>query len=97
MNELPKPVREIIDSLKPGDISPIFSTDSRYSIIKLSAKTEESIKEFDKVKDNVTMAYFREQLVKLYNKYLEKLRQEAEIRVFDDAIQSIEKKMGNDN
>ncbi len=95
--ELPKPVREIIDSLKPGDISPIFSTDSRYSIIKLSAKTEESIKEFDKVKDNVTMAYFREQLVKLYNKYLEKLRQEAEIRVFDDAIQSIEKKMGNDN
>ncbi|MEW6676005.1 MAG: peptidyl-prolyl cis-trans isomerase [Nitrospirota bacterium] len=91
--ELPEPVREIMDTLKIGDISPIIRIDSLYRIIKLQGKTEEEVEGFDKVKDSVYRLCFDEQFNSLLNKYVAQLKAEAQIKIYDEAVQSLEERL----
>lgn len=91
-SELPESVREIIDTLKLGDISPIIKIDPLYRIVRLQDKTEEEVKEFKKVKDAVYRACFNEQINTLFNNYVTQLKTEAQIKIYENEIQAIEKK-----
>ncbi len=92
-NELPEPVREIIDTLKVGDISPIIKIDSLYRIVRLQDKTEEEVKEFKKVKDAVYRACFNEQINTLFNNYVTQLKTEAQIKIYDEEVRSLEERL----
>jgi len=81
---------EIIETLKPGDISPVLEIDETYRIIKLMEKTEIQVEEFDRVKEFVHRAVHREKLSKQYDEYVAKLREEAVIEINDEAVDAYE-------
>ena len=91
--ELPAPVKENIDSFKIGDVSPIIKIDSLYRIVRLEAKTEEGFKEFNEVKDAVYKAWFNEQLNTLLDKYVNQLKTDAQIKIYDEEVRALEEKL----
>jgi parvulin-like peptidyl-prolyl isomerase len=86
--QLSEPIREIIDTLKPGDISPILEIDSLYKIIRLQERTKREFEEFDKVKESIYRAVFRKKIKEIYNKYVAQLREEAEVKIHNETVQS---------
>jgi parvulin-like peptidyl-prolyl isomerase len=86
-------VKEIIDTLKLGDISPIIKIDSLYAIVKLRGKTDEEVEEFSKVKDAVYMASFNDQLSNLLEKYVNQLKTDAQVKIYEEQVQSLEEKL----
>ncbi|GEM_PF-605948 len=91
--EMPEPVRNILDTLNPGDIGPIIKIDSQYRIIRLQGKREEEIEEFDKVKEAVYKASFEEQVNTFLNKYVTQLKTDAEIKMNDETVRLLEEKV----
>jgi peptidyl-prolyl cis-trans isomerase C len=91
--ELPEPLREIIFNLKPGDTSSVIKIDSRYMIVRLIGKTDEEVEEFNKVKNDVHRACYAEQIDNLYNEYVNQLKKEAMIEIYEDEIRSLEEKL----
>ncbi len=91
--ELPAPVKEIMDTLKPGDMSPIVKVDSFYTIVHLREKIEEKVKEFNEVKDAVYRACFNEQINTMLDKYVNQLKADAQIKIYDEEIRTLEEKL----
>ena len=91
--EMPEPVRKVIETLKPGDISPTLKIDSFYRIIQLLDKKDGEVEEFSKVKEAVRRAAFEEQVNNILNSYIGKLKKDSDIRVNDEAIQLLEEKI----
>ncbi len=92
--ELPKQVREIIDTMNAGDISPIINTgENTYLIFKFHDKDKEELKDFDKVREPVFQAFFNEQMNVLLEKYLTQLKTGAGIKVYDKEIKSLETRL----
>jgi hypothetical protein len=90
--ELPKPVLEIIDNLQTGEISPVITIDSLYKILRMQDRTGEVIEEYAKVRNNVHKAYVNEQVNTTLNRYIDKLKKDAEIKINEEEIRAIEKK-----
>jgi foldase protein PrsA len=91
--EMPEPVRKIIETLKPGDVSPILQINSHYSIIQLIDRKEGEVEAFDKVKNAVHRAAFEEQVNALLNTYIAQLKKDADIRMDDEAVRLLEEKV----
>jgi parvulin-like peptidyl-prolyl isomerase len=91
--DLPEPLRNIMDTLKPGDISPIVKVDSFYTIVHLREKIEEKVKEFNEVKDAVYRACFNEQINTMLDKYVNQLKADAQIKSYDEEIRTLEEKL----
>jgi parvulin-like peptidyl-prolyl isomerase len=91
--EMPEPVRKIIDTLKPGDISPIVKVDSQYSVIQLLDRKEGEVEEFDMVKTAVYRAAFEEQMNALLNNYINQLKKDSVIAVKDEEVRVLEEKV----
>lgn len=91
--EMPETVRKILDTLKPGDLSPILKIDSHYRIIRLQGKREEEVEDFDKVKNTVYKAAFEEQVNVILNNYVAQLKTDAEIKINDEAVRMLEEKV----
>ncbi len=92
-SDMPKPVKEIVVTLKPGDVSPIIEIGSLYSIIRLQDRKEGEVEEFDKVKDAVFRACFEDQLNTILNKYVSQLKKDSEIKINDKAVASLKEKL----
>jgi peptidyl-prolyl cis-trans isomerase C len=88
-----KPVREILDTLKPGNISGIIKIDSHYRIIRLQDRKEGEVEDFDKVKNAVYKACFEEQLNSIFNKYVSELKKDSEIKINDETVRLLEKRL----
>jgi len=92
--KMPQPLRDIIDTLKIGDISPVIQNDdSQYAIYHLQGKIEEQFEEFNNVKDAVYRSYFSEQVNNTLDKYIAQLKTEAKIKIYDEAIQDLQDKL----
>jgi parvulin-like peptidyl-prolyl isomerase len=91
--EMPEPVKEIIETLKPGDVSPILQSNSHYRIIQLIDRKEGEVEAFDKVKNAVHRAAFEEQVNALLNTYIAQLKKDADIRMDDEAVRLLEEKV----
>ncbi|MDP3048571.1 MAG: peptidyl-prolyl cis-trans isomerase [Thermodesulfovibrionales bacterium] len=89
--ELLKPLREIIDSMKVGD-STIIEIESQHRIVKLIDKSDEEVEEFDKVKNVVYKEYGNEQVNALLEKYINQLKTDAQIKIYDEQVRSLEEK-----
>jgi parvulin-like peptidyl-prolyl isomerase len=91
--ELPEPVRKIMDTLKPGDLSPVIKIDSQYRVIQLLDRKEGEVEEFDKVKTAVYKTAFEEKMNTLLNNYVAQLKKDAAITVNDEAVRLLEEKV----
>ncbi|MDP2277278.1 MAG: peptidyl-prolyl cis-trans isomerase, partial [Nitrospirota bacterium] len=96
-NELPEPAREIAETLKPGEISPVLElleleAKTRYMIIRLVERTGDEVEKFSEVKDAVNKACFDTKFKELFDKYVDQLKADAEIKVHHDAIKSFEQR-----
>jgi len=91
--QLPDSAKEAVDSLKPGEISPILKIDSQFRIIRLQERSEEEVEAFDKVIAAVRKAYFNEQFNDIYSDFISRLREEAQIKIFDDKVRLFEEKL----
>jgi parvulin-like peptidyl-prolyl isomerase len=90
---LPAPVKEIIDTLKLGDLSPIIKIDSLYVVVKLQGKTEEEVEEFNKVKDAVYRASFKDQLSNLLEKCVNQLKTDAQVKIYEEQVRALEERL----
>jgi len=93
-NELPEPAREIAETLKPGEISPVLELEakSRYMIIRLVERTGDEVEKFSSVKGAIANAVFNAKFKELFDKHVEQLKADAEIKVHHDAIKSFEQR-----
>ncbi len=89
-DELDDPERKIVDTLEPGDVSPILEIDSVYRIIRLMEKTGKEVKEFSEVKDSAFRSVYREKFREIYRDYIDKLKKEARIEMNEEAIREFE-------
>jgi parvulin-like peptidyl-prolyl isomerase len=86
-------VRDLLDSLEVGQISPIISMDSSFLIIRIQGKEEGEIPEFGEVRQEVFNAYIQEQFSALMDEYVVKLREGADIEINDKAVRSLEEQL----
>lgn len=91
--EMHKSVNEIVDILKPGEISHIIEVDSKYRIIKLVDKKDGEVEEFEKVKNVVYKMAFEEKVNKLLDDYVSFLKKDAVVTINEEAIKALESKI----
>ena len=94
-DSLDRTLADIIDTFKPGDMSPVLHSAGHYRIVRLMEKTDSKSEDFDKVKGLAYQAVYREKYMKLYTGYLEKLRKKAVITVNNEAVRSFENRFQN--
>jgi peptidyl-prolyl cis-trans isomerase C len=92
--QLTAPIKNIIDSMQPGDISPVLEDGPLYRIIKLQDKVHETVEDFSKVERFARKSLFKEKYKELYSTYVDKLRAAAHIEIHDDVIQSLQELFG---
>jgi parvulin-like peptidyl-prolyl isomerase len=85
--------REILDTLDPGDFSPALPADTDYIIIRTQEKIEEKAKDFNVVRDDVYKAYASKKFNEIYSNVIETLKNEARVRIYDDAVNDFEKNL----
>ncbi len=88
--ELSEPLRNVVDTLTVGEISPVVKVDSYYSIIRLKEKSAENVEEFENVKNIIHRECFNEQLSGFLNKYINELKKDAKITFYEEEIRSLE-------
>ncbi|NWF75216.1 MAG: peptidyl-prolyl cis-trans isomerase [Nitrospirae bacterium] len=91
--ELSEPLRNIVENLNTGELSPVIQANSQYKIIKILEKQEEAIEEFEKVKNDVSKAVYDKKFKEIVEKYVNQLKKDAEILVYEDVIKSLEVKL----
>jgi parvulin-like peptidyl-prolyl isomerase len=89
-DSLPGPLKDIIDNLKPGDISPVLEIESLFNVFFLQGMTEKEAMSFDAAKPSVVKAYISKQYKKIYAEYIEQLKADTEIIVDEDALKAFE-------
>jgi parvulin-like peptidyl-prolyl isomerase len=88
---LPESAKAIIDSLEPGEISPVIKSGDVFIILRLQEKSKSEPRKFEDIKDIVQKAYYTEKFRKIYDTYIERLKQEAIIEIDSDVMMSFEK------
>jgi parvulin-like peptidyl-prolyl isomerase len=92
-SELPEQARDAVKTLEPGDISPIIEIDSEYRIMRLQMRTKEEPEDFRKVRGAVYKDYFDDKMTSISDEYIFKLREEAEIKIYDRTVRKLEKSL----
>ncbi len=90
--QMPKRLQELIDKMKIGDFTNPIKTGTVYRIVRLEDKKPGEIKPFDSVKKEIRRRLFNKEVERLLKKYIETLRKDSEIVVYEDAIKEIENK-----
>ncbi|MEW6585598.1 MAG: peptidyl-prolyl cis-trans isomerase [Nitrospirota bacterium] len=86
VREMPETARKFVDTLRPGDVSPVVEIDSLYGIFVMQGKEGGGVEEFAGVREAVYKACFAEQLDGLLEKYVGQLKTGARIRIYADEI-----------
>lgn len=90
--EVPETLREGIEAINPGGLSPVFEHKGKHNIILLREKVKESPKEFEAVREQARRDYFQEKSEEKLKEYLEKLKKEADIVIYEDVIRKMEER-----
>lgn len=88
--EVPEALREGIDAINPGGLSPVFEDKGKFNIILLKEKTKESPKEFEAVREQVRRDYFAEKSEEKLKEYLAELKKDADIVIYEDVVRKME-------
>ena len=89
--QLPDNARDIVSSLEPGGISPVIEVDSLYRIIRLQERSGGEFKKLENVKPLVQRGVFGEKYAEIYSKYIDELKRNAKIIIYDENVRAFEK------
>ena len=79
LSQLSESVQKTIGSLEVGDVSEAMPTIQGYQILKLEARTDDTVRSFDEVRENILTSVFNDRRLEEYEKYLDGLRDTATI------------------
>jgi parvulin-like peptidyl-prolyl isomerase len=85
---LRKELAEAVSALEPGRISEVIETDDDYYILKVEAKKNASITPFDAVRDQIEYELRKEEELKTYNAWIERLKKKFYVKILleEDAL-----------
>ena len=87
---------EVLDKLKPGEITEPIRVQKGYTLFKLEARSESVPEPFSKVRDQITAKIYESRLDGETKKFLEKLRTQALIEWKDDGYRQMYEKVRSD-
>ena len=82
--ELAKNVERAVDALDPGEVSPPLRVLEGYALFKLLQRRTEHLRAYEDVRERAKALFVREQADRQWSALLERLRQTAEVRLFDE-------------
>ena len=82
-------LKELIDKLKPGDITEAIRTGAGYSIFKLETRSAPEIQPFDKVRQEISQRIYEDRLGGETKKLIERLRGQALIEWKDESLKKL--------
>jgi len=88
-NQLVPQVEEICFDMQVGEISDVVKTKFGYHIIKLTEKKEPHIKPLSEVHDIAMQSLLRLKKKKLFNEFVEELRERSQITINNDLLNRI--------
>ena len=94
-NELPASAAEMIDTLKSGEISPIFEVGDHFTIIGLQEKSETGFEEFGTVKPIIQQRIFKEKYFEIHNEFIDQLKKDSKIEIYEDAVELFKERLRN--
>jgi peptidyl-prolyl cis-trans isomerase SurA len=89
VSELAPQVREIIDKLKPGEVSQPIRTPNGFQLLKLETRSEAAPEAFEAVRDQIADKVGSSRLEGEQKKYIEKLRAQAIIELKNDDLKKM--------
>lgn len=90
----PPQIREILDSLDIGQLSPVVGIDdSTFRIIRMLGKEEGRIPDFNVVREAVFKKYFTDRFNSILGENVAQLREGADIEINEKALRSMEEKI----
>jgi peptidyl-prolyl cis-trans isomerase C len=85
-----KEVAEAAFKLKAGETSPVVQTGDRLFLLKYTGEQPELVRTLDQVKAQIANRLHREKKTKEFDEWLKKLRDTAEVKTDDKALEAIE-------
>jgi len=89
ISELAPQVRDLLDKMKPGDISEPIHTPNGYQLIKLETRTAATPESFDKVREDIANKIGSSRMENEQKKYIDKLRAQAIIEWKNDELHKL--------
>ena len=91
-------MQELLDKMKPGDITPAIRTPRGYQILKLETLKVQTVQPFDKVRDLIADKVASERTRNEMRKFLTRLRAQAIIEWKNDELKkAYEKQLAADD
>jgi hypothetical protein len=88
--QLDRELREVIDTMKPGDLSPVFGSDGRFIIVRLMERRESEPERFNRVRELVMKRLYRQKYEEIFRSYVDKLKKDAVIVLYEENIRPFE-------
>ena len=97
LSDISPDLKKLLDTMKPGDVSPVIRTGRGFQILKLETMTTARTLPFDQAREQISERVFQDKRKVEYMKYLDKLRAQAIIewknpdvkRAFDEGLKQI--------
>jgi peptidyl-prolyl cis-trans isomerase SurA len=86
LNDLSPDLRKVIENLKPGGFSEVLRTSRGYQILKLESSTPAETMPFEQARDKIGDRVFTGKRQEEFEKYKQKLRQQAIIEWKNDEV-----------
>lgn len=97
-DDLSPQLQQLVDKMKPGDITPAIRTPSGYQLFKLETFKAAAVQPFDKVRDLIADRVSQERTQTEMRKFLTRLRNQAIIEWKNDELKkAYEKQLAADN
>ncbi len=94
-DQLPVELKKTIEGLEPGEISDVMESGDFFRIYRVQEKTENKVEVFDKVRPDVRRKVFNIKYGELYDSYLNKLKNEADITIYEEVVENLDRMINN--
>lgn len=85
-----KELAAAVFALKPGETSGVIESPQGFYIVKMTGQQDELNRTFDQVKPQIQAKLSREKKTKEFDEWLKKLRDAAQVKVDDKALEAVE-------
>ncbi len=97
LSNLVPEMREIVQKMKPGEVSSVIKIKDWYCIVKLIRFYPEEVHPFDMVKESIRKTLAQEKFEKMRAKYVAELRAKSDIKINQKAWQKLRRELEAEN
>jgi peptidyl-prolyl cis-trans isomerase SurA len=77
LEDLAKEFRDVVEPMKPGEVSQVFRTSGGFQILKIETLSARETTPYDKARDQISEKVFAAKQQEEFSKYMDKLRAQA--------------------